>query len=154
MNDKYKSEIDKLKFDLDITLKAVDTLGKGLNKLEQYNRRENVEISGIPNFINNAELEDVVINILRRIGVCRLEKWEIVGCHRLKENPGDNSANVIIRFVNRKRANQCMQNRRYLRDTINEFPRLYIHENLCPSNKSIFDKCLRIKTAGFKVMDI
>ena len=42
-----------------------------------------------------------------------------------------------------------MQNRRYLRDTINEFPRLYIHENLCPYNKSIFDKCLRIKTAGF-----
>ena len=60
-------EIDKLKFDLDMSLKAVDTLGKGLNKLEQYNCRENVEIIGLPDSIKNVELEDVVINILTHI---------------------------------------------------------------------------------------
>ena len=40
INQQFQIEIDKLKFDLDMSLKAVDTLGKGLNKLEQYNRRE------------------------------------------------------------------------------------------------------------------
>ena len=57
------TKVDKLKFDLDMSLKAVDTLGKGLNKFEQYNRRENVEIIGLPDSIKNVELEDVVINI-------------------------------------------------------------------------------------------
>ena len=50
-----------------MSLKAVDTLGKGLNKLEQYNRRENVEIIGLPDSIKNVELEDVVINTLTHI---------------------------------------------------------------------------------------
>ena len=86
INQQFQIEIDKLKFDLDMSLKAVDTLGKGLYK--QYNRRENVEIIGLPDSIKNVELEDVVSNILRRIGVYRLEKWEIVGCHKLKKNPG------------------------------------------------------------------
>ena len=111
INQQFQIEIDKLKFDLDMSLKAVDTPGKGINKLEQYNRRENVEIIGLPDPIKNVELEDVVINILRRIGVYHLGKWEIVGCHRLKKNPGGKSSNVIIRFVNRKRASQCLQNR-------------------------------------------
>ena len=39
-NQQYREEIDKLKFDLQMTCKAVDTIVKGLNKLEQYNRRE------------------------------------------------------------------------------------------------------------------
>ena len=80
INQQFQIEIDKLKFDLDMSMKAVDTLGKGLNKLEQYNCRENVEIIGLPDSIKNVELEDVVINILRRIRVYHLEKWEIVGC--------------------------------------------------------------------------
>ena len=87
INQQFQIEIDKLKFDLDMSLKAVDTLGKGLNKLEQYNRRGNVEIIGLPDSIKNVELEDVVINILR-IGVYHLGKWEIVGCHRLKKTLG------------------------------------------------------------------
>ena len=48
INQQFQIEIDKLKFDLDMSLKAVDTLRKGLNKLEQYNRGENVEIIGLP----------------------------------------------------------------------------------------------------------
>ena len=67
INQQFQIEIDKLKFDLDMSLKAVDTLGKGLNKLEQYNHRENVEIIGLPDSIRNVELEDVVINILTHI---------------------------------------------------------------------------------------
>ena len=73
-----------------MTCKALDTVGKGLNKLDQYNRRENIEIDGIPDSVRNDELEAVVINILRRIGVHHLEEWEIVACHRLLKNRGDN----------------------------------------------------------------
>ena len=74
-NQQYRDEIEKLKFDLDLTCRDVDTLGKGLNKLEQYNLRENIEIYGIPDSVRNEELEGVVINILRRIGVNQLEEW-------------------------------------------------------------------------------
>ena len=79
----YREEIDKLKFYLQMTCNAVDTLGKGLNQLEQYNCRGNIEIDGIPDSVRNDELEAVVINIPRRIGVHHLEEWEIVACHSL-----------------------------------------------------------------------
>ena len=63
----------------------VETLDIELNKLLQYNRRENIEISGIPENVQQNELENIVIGALRRIGVWNLESYEIAACHRLKE---------------------------------------------------------------------
>ena len=68
-----------------------------------------------------------------------------MACHRLKKKKGDKTCNVIIRFVNRKRAVQCLQNRKHIRDTIHEYQNLYIHENFCPRYRSIFEECQELK---------
>ena len=117
-----------------------------MNLLQQYNRCENIEISNIPDTIENHELEYVVIGILRRIGVDNLESWEIAACHRLKKKrKNEQFGNIIIRFTNRKRAIQCLKYKKYLKDYICEYPKIYIHENLCPRFRSIFEDCEKMK---------
>ena len=49
---------------------------------EQYNRRNNIELSGIPNDIPEDNLEKVVIDICDNSGT-ETEPKDIEGCHRL-----------------------------------------------------------------------
>ena len=57
-----------------------------INNADQYSRRNNIVIQGIPQSVKSKDLEDKVINVL-----------DIEACHRL----GD-SRKTIVRFVNRK----------------------------------------------------
>lgn len=124
------------------------TLETDLSKLHQYNRRESVEISGIPESIPQENLEEKMVEILRRVGVWGLNHYEIAACHRLEKLHNENMPRVIIRFINRKRAFQCLQSRRYLKDTIWEFPNIYIHDSLCPKHKNLYDRCNTLKING------
>ena len=129
--------------------KCIESLEKELTSFQQYNRRENIEISGIPESIPQNELEKIIIDVLKRIGVWGLESYEVVACRRLRRKmSNERTQRVIIRFTNRKRAIECLQGRRYLRDTIHEFPNIYIHESLCHQNKDIYEQCLSLQNNG------
>ena len=45
----------------------------------QYNRLENVEIIGIPENIPDEEIEETIIDILRRLGLI-ITHYDIAGC--------------------------------------------------------------------------
>ena len=118
-----------------------------LDKFQQYNRRESIEISGLPENIPQSELENTMINIFRRIGVT-LDSYQIAACHRLKRRVGDElTSRVIIRFINRKNSYRCLDNKKYLRN-IREYPNIYVHESLCFKYKDLFDECMAIKCSG------
>lgn len=51
----------------------------------QYVRRNNLEISGIPDIFGSDTIEDKVIEICNLYGV-EIEKRDIEACHRLKKN--------------------------------------------------------------------
>ena len=88
---------DFLKRELDDVYEDQYELEKELYATQQYNRRENIEISGVPSHIEHRDLERYVIHrILRRIGVNELEAYEIVGCHRLGKSTPTRPANVIV----------------------------------------------------------
>ena len=57
-------------------------LEKNQVKGEQYTRRNNIEISGIPIKIPNEDLENTIITICKDSGV-EIEPKDIEGCHRL-----------------------------------------------------------------------
>ena len=138
----YTSDIKKLRT-------QIESLEKELYQFQQYNRRESVEISGIPENINQNNLETTIINILRRVGVWNLESYEIAACHRLRRKSGnEHTQRIIIRFTNRKRVYQCLQARKYLRDTIHEHPKMYIHDSLCQKYNDLYDECLKLKENG------
>ena len=83
-NKQIKNDNVTLIHKVEESCEATTVLKKELNLLEQYNRQENIEISGLPETICNNELESVIIDLLRRIGLHNLEHFDIVACHRLK----------------------------------------------------------------------
>ena len=67
--------------------------------LEQYVRRNNLVISGIPVSVQDSDLESTVTSILSDIDV-NVESREVEDCYRIgKSNSG--SKKTIIRFTNR-----------------------------------------------------
>ena len=83
--------------------KRITTLEKFQAKTEQYSRRYNVEISGIPNDVLDNDLEEKVIEIGKDSDIV-ITSSDIEGCHRLPLGRNSTSENklVIVKFVNRK----------------------------------------------------
>ena len=118
----------------DIDVRLIDS--------EQYPRRHNLIISGIPNSVNQMNLEKTAINIISSIGF-NISSYEVVGCHRLHNNHNSTfPAKTIIRFTNRKVVEYCIRNRDKLlelKKTLRMNLRFY--ENLCDNNERVFNWC-------------
>ena len=115
-----------------------------LIEINQYSRRQNIEISNIPESIPQHKLENHVIKVLGEIGIY-VKSYDLVGVHRLGKYHRNSERNVIVRFINRKDAYEAMEYRRDLRNTNYKY---YIHENMCPTNRKIYNKCYKYKKNG------
>ena len=132
-----KGEIDKKLFDLDIRL----------TECEQYSRRESLVISGIPDAIGQKQLQQKVLQILGTIGL-NLVPDDISACHRLF-NPQDSPfpAKVVVRFINRKVVNFCLDHREELQQQASRQMRLNLRffESLCSKNEETLRICKWLK---------
>lgn len=141
-NSILKDRIKDLEENKDEILNSLVSLETELDILNQYGRRENIELTGIPKNIPQENLEDLVIDILRFMGL-HINSYDIAGCHRISK------ASVIVRFLNRKHAIESLQNKKHLNGCKRKFGySIYIHENLCPSYKSIYEKCKNLMDDG------
>ena len=84
----------------------MEKLQANLNQIQQYSRRENIEIIGFPDTVKQENLEETVITILK-INI-NVTPYNIVACHRLRKKKNAAAANVILRFLNRKNAIECI----------------------------------------------
>lgn len=71
-----------IKWDKDELWKANEQLERDLMKFKQYNRRENLEITRIPDNIPDNRIEEVTLKALREIGL-QINHYDIVACHRM-----------------------------------------------------------------------
>ena len=136
--------IEVLDKDKNKLLYKVDKLKIELTELNQYGRRESIEISNIPESIHQKVLEDYVIKLLKSIKV-DVTHYDIVAVYRLGKRSGK-PRNVIIRFLNRKSAFLSLKNRRLLKN--GEYRGCYISENLCPYNRKLFNRLYKMKKSG------
>ena len=122
-----------------VNKKLVDRVVKAekcIYSLEQYSRRDSIEIAGIPDEVGD-EVEPAVINLLRNIDVA-VKKDDIQACHWLK-----NKGSVICKFVNRKTVEGAKRNSKKLKNidknklSFNANGRIYINESLCPAFRKI-----------------
>lgn len=104
---------------------------------DQYGRRNNLEISGVPNNMEDSILESKLFEIFEKVDV-KLKNDDFEACHRLlpaRNNPEGNKK-VIIQFVNKKYIELAFCKRKSLVDIemslINMDPndKLYFGENL------------------------
>ena len=145
--DSVKTEIAEGKVSNEELENKILIIEKELADLQQYIRRPTIEISGVSERIQQCDLENFVINkILRPIGV-EVSCEDIEACHRLiKRNP-HKPAHVVVRFVNRKNANDARHNRFLLRN-FNHLRGIWIFDNLCPQYRHIFEQLSKLKEKG------
>ena len=116
-----------------------------LMQFSQYSRRQNIEISNIPEHIPQWKLENHVIMVLQELNI-EIYSYDLVGVHRIGKRLPNKNRNVIVRFINRKNAYLALERNWLLRKS--RYNKYYINENMCPENRKIFNKCYRLKKNG------
>ena len=119
----------------------------------QYVRRNNIEISGIPNKVADDVLEDKVIEVLELIDV-KVKKRDIEACHRLPPTKKNKTKRVIVRFVNRKKSESCLLAKKKLADidptdlNFKEGTKLYLSENFNSHFRTLAWNCRELRRGG------
>ncbi len=111
----------------------LERLERELNLQKQYERRTSIEISGIPESVEDSKIEDAVINVLKSAEVKVHNRhptyFDIQAAHR-KGKKGV----VICKFVNRKFAYSAVSNSSKLKnaDVFEDGSKIYVNTSLCP----------------------
>ena len=110
--------------------------------------RNNLEISGIPNNVEDDDIETKTIEVLKKIDVI-VNKQEIEACHRLPAKNGKNKK-VIVRFTKRKTSSKALMNRNKLSvsgltDLNLDNKKIFISENLNRYFQRIGFECRELK---------
>ena len=81
-------------------------------ELQQYSRRNNVEILGLPDIFTGDRLTENVVELCNDVGVM-IEFKDIEACHRLIQKESNNQLpkRTIVRFVNRRFAEDLLSKR-------------------------------------------
>ena len=115
----------------------------------QYSRRECLEVVGIPDSVQNNELEDKVLPIFKKIG-SEVSPRDTEACHRLKK---DNDR-VILKFSRRKDCEQMMSVKKDLKHLKMQEVGLpgnrsiFINTSLCSCYRMLWSKCKRLHDLG------
>ena len=120
-------------------------LEKYVSEIDQYSRRNNVEFRNIPENIGITNIEKHIIKVLGSIGVV-VQSYDIVAVHCLGKSTVNKNRSVIVRFLNRKHIYSCLKNSKKLSTPPNaSMKKIFITENLCPSNKNLFNYLYKLK---------
>ena len=135
-----------------------------IDELEQCDRRQNLELQGIPQF-GKEDITQITLDLAKKINV-DLEEEDISIVHRLpakqrrsEDQSGSKTTKrhptVIVRFVSRQKRNEMYENR-FKAKEIEDFPvegmkNLFVNENLTQRRKQLFWKTKqKAKELGFK----
>ena len=122
--------------------KKLEEATKMHDNLEQYSRKFNLEIYGIPEQ-EKEDTEEIVLNLAKRLNV-HLEPEYIDIAHRMKKG-NTRRRPIIVRFTNYYSRNRLYMNRKKLRRAnfegfIEGADRIYINENLTALRSQLFKK--------------
>ena len=144
-----KQSITELNKRTDVLMKQSCEDEIKIDELEQYDRRQNLELQGVPE-MPNEDVTQITMKLASSIGV-DLDKEEISIAHRLpqKKRIGKTRSSndkkhptIIVRFVSRTKRNEIYA-RRFKAKDVETFPvenmeNLYINENLTQRRKRLF----------------
>ena len=119
---------ERLRKKVNVLENKILTLESEHNSLEQYGRRNNIEITGILDSVPEQNLEEKSANILNKISV-NVSPKDIEACHRV--DVSKNSSNkTIVRFINRKHVKKALISRKNLRKSSSPNCNIFINEDL------------------------
>ena len=130
-NEKITSELVIIK-NVNINLEnRIVNLEKLQAKAEQYNGRNNIEVSGILNKIPDEDLENNVLKICKNSNI--INPVDIEGCHCLSSGRNSTTDNkcVVFKFLNRKHCESILRSKK----SISSKSKVYVSHLLCPYAK-------------------
>lgn len=110
----------------------ISKLKKEVNSLEQYSRRQNLEIHGLPSSAH----ENLLTKLNDLAGALELPKVtenDVEGLHRLPAKPGKAPA-VLVRFASRVTREHWVEKRQYLKNIKSD---IWFQDNLTAMNKKL-----------------
>ena len=138
----------ELRSDMSELVKETIRMDTDISTTNQYNRRQNLIIDGIPGNIKQNKLESTCIEIIRNLGFNgSLGPYEIIACHRLKRKDPNSPAPTIIRFFNRKISEFCMKHRSRLNSQSFAW-KLNFRDDLNKANEEILAKAESLAKDG------
>nr|XP_054759387.1 uncharacterized protein LOC129265415 [Lytechinus pictus] len=141
-------------------LKAkMTTLEHQVNDLDQYHRRINLEVAGVPEK-EGENVREAVLHVMKKISP-EVSNDDIDVTHRLgQRREGGPARLIIVRFTTRRMRDTLYSGRKKLRETSTRhlgFSRdegkVFLNENLAPANKSLLKKANdERKKAGYNFL--
>lgn len=124
----------------------VCSMKERIRSLEQYSRKNNVEISGLP-VTQGENVIDLVKDVGSSLGL-EIAKGDISAAHRVPSFQKNRTPSLVVQFVNRSTKETVITKYREkkggmtARNVNTVFPanRLYINEHLSPENKVFLNK--------------
>jgi hypothetical protein len=163
--DNVKSLIEELKYlkEENTVLKSkVSDLEMKCNRMEQYSKNFNLEISGIPQKLGE-NTYSIVSEVCKAVGADFSEK-DIEFCHRIKQKtavPGDHNKieppKIIAKLFSRQKKQEVMGKVRSHKNLVcseivgfSENNRVFINEHLSAYNKKLFWLARNLRSVGYK----
>lgn len=117
---------------------TIQSLREEINNGEQYSRRANLEIHGLPP-ASDEDLRKAVNDLAVQLGISDFATSDILAVHRLPAKPGFTPI-VLIKFKSTETKDRWLGARGKLRTLVAAavVPQLYINENLTKLNRQLF----------------
>ena len=159
-NKKLNDKANLLEKDLRIAFEELEKNQSICHSTDQYQRRNNIELSGIPKDLDGKILEDVVIDLVNNLikepgqptedDSNNIGPGDIEACHRIMTKNKDGVNNTIVRFTNRKicdeiHSSKNRMNKIKVEELGNSVSQIYVNENLSNYFKQLSAKCRRLK---------
>ena len=147
---KLESELATIKVVNELFKNQIVTLERQCWSNAQYSKRETLEISGIPENIDDGELEGKVLTVLSKLDV-NIDPANVEACHWLKSN--NKGKKAILKLSRRKDSDEIRRVRSKLKTTdlkpIGITTPVYINDSLCFYYKKLWSKCKKLWTNKF-----
>lgn len=133
-----RSEVGALQATVSNQTTVIEQLQTNLNSTEQYSRRCNMEIHGIPT-TNEEDLKATINNLAERLNIASHHPTEVVACHRLRSRR-EGAAPILVQFSSTSVKETWMKAKKKL-STLPRSERqqkIYFNDNLTRTNKDLF----------------
>lgn len=158
----YKKEVNSLKnnheylYDENQELKHnFAALKLQYETLEQYNRKHNIEIDGIP-LQNDETMPDIVGTLSNIIGEPVNYQVDIQAAHRVPTKRKSGIKPIVVQFSNRQKRDAFLLKAKKIKIKstafVNNVPEtfVYVNEHLTPFNRELLFKSKQLKLNGYK----
>lgn len=153
---KQQSSIERLTEENMELRKRVEDVTNQMDDLEQYSRRNTVEIYGVPSEPEE-DVAEIVVNVCKSVGV-DVSKNSIDACHRLRKRENRPTAGIAVRFVRRDDVEDLIQGRKTMGDLntqhigfAGEPKPVYVNRSLTARRRLLFAKAKKVqREKGFK----